>query len=146
MSDWNLARELYERLNNTYPKHSQPDFLCSGASGDKLAECKTHRNSFVACLKLFKSGILEKNYLTWHKSQKYTPIENKRIFYVTSFFHSYKRYKVGLSFLRMHSNFLKWIQEAGLGNFKFSNGYISDILRLYGKNMVHIHGEGNDVT
>ena len=46
----------------------------------------------------------------------------------------------------MQSKFLKRTQEAGLSHFKFSNDYISDTLRLYGKNMAHIHGEGNDAT
>ena len=87
MSDWNLACELYESLNNTVPKRSQSDFLRSGASGDKLAECKTRRNRFVACLKLFKSGTLENSHLTGHKSQKHTQTENKRIVCVTALFH-----------------------------------------------------------
>ena len=120
-------------------------FLKSEASGG-LQYNKSCHNLFPKKLKAFNEGKPQEKNVTRLKQRKYYALEKKLIVYVDARSQMYRTDKCGISWIRLKTRSKQWAKNNLLQDFKCSDGWINDSLKLHDRERVKLHGEGNDIT
>ena len=91
----------------------------------------------------FDSGKVENIDVNRAKDRKFSDIEDKLIRYIKLISNNHKQDKCGTSWLLLRDKCVKWAVNLEIESLKFSNGWISDILRHHGIKRVNLHDEKN---
>ena len=143
--DWYHGIQTWIKMKEKKPGLTKTAFLKSESSGG-LQYNKSCQNLFPEKLKTSNKGKIQETDVTRLIQRKQYAIETKLIAYVDAISQMYQTDKCGISWIRFESRRKHWANNIGLQAFKCSYGCTGDALKLYGRERVKRHGEGNDIT
>ena len=143
--DWYHGIQTWLKMKEKQPGLTKTAFLKSESSGG-LQYNKSCQNLFPEKLKTFNEGKLQETDVTRLRQRKYYAIETKLILYVDARSQMYQTDKCFISSIRLKSRIKQWAKNLGLQAFKWSDGWIDDAMKQYGRERVKLHGEVNYIT
>ncbi len=145
---WYGLCSRYELQRNNKPKLGQAEFLRSSLSGGAIQDTQGNRVIFGKKWRLYCKGELRSSsVLKRFKTSHFEDVEEKVVDYLELRARLYRQDKCGLSSDIIREKAMAIAANLGYaeGDFKASQGWISNVLRRHNKIGSNLHGEAGDM-